>query len=37
MDNREKILSLIKIQSANNEDFKRFFEVLNLYIKLVRK
>ena len=35
MDDREKILSLIKIQSANNEDFKRFFEVLNLYMNVV--
>ena len=35
MDDREKILSLIKIQSANNEDFKRFFEVLNLYMNVI--
>ena len=35
MDDREKILSLIKIQSTNNEDFKRFFEVLNLYMNVI--
>lgn len=35
MDDREKIFSLIKIQSVNNEDFKRFFEVFNLYMNVI--